>query len=70
MCEHIGVLEVPKVSSQECVEAVIKTENFIESSSQIDKTWINTAQDRGRWTPLEDKYTMTAEERHENNATM
>ena len=45
-----------------------ETENFIESSSQINKTWINTAKDRGRWTPLEDKYTMTAEERHENNA--
>ena len=47
-----------------------ETENFIGSSSQINKTWINTAKDRGRWTLLEDKYTMTAEERHENNATM
>ena len=32
--------------------------------------WINTGKDRGRWTLLEDKYTMTAEERHENNARM
>ena len=47
-----------------------KTENFIESSSQINKTWINTAKDRGRWTLLEDKYTMAAEERHENNARL
>ena len=43
-------------------------ENFIESSTQINKTWINTAKDRGRWTLLEDKYTMTSEERHDNNA--
>ena len=28
---------------------------------------INTAKIRGRWTLLEDKYTMTAEERHESN---
>ena len=27
-----------------------ETENFIESSSQINKTWINTVKDRGRWT--------------------
>ena len=48
-----------------------ETENFIESSSsQINKTWINTARDRGRWTLLEEKYTMTSEERHENNARM
>ena len=39
-----------------------ETENFIESSGQINKTWINTAKDRGRWTLLEDKYTMTAED--------
>ena len=43
-------------------------ENFIESRSQINKTWINTAKDRGRWTLLEEKYTMTSEERQENNA--
>ena len=47
-----------------------ETENFTESSSQINKTWINTAKDRGRWNLLEEKYTMTAEERHENNARM
>ena len=47
-----------------------ETENFIERSSQINKTWINTAKDRGWWTLLEDKYTMTAVERHENKARM
>ena len=47
-----------------------ETENCTESSSQINKTWINTTKDRGIWTLLEDKYTMTAEERHENNARM
>ena len=39
-----------------------ETENLIESSSQINKTWINTAKDRGRWTLLEDKNTMTADQ--------
>ena len=47
-----------------------ETENLTESSSRINKTWINTAKDRGRWTLLEEKYTMTSEERHENNARM
>ena len=47
-----------------------ETENFTESSSQINKTWINTAEDRGRWTLLEEKYTMTSEERQENNVRM
>ena len=47
-----------------------KTENLTESSSQINKTWINTAKDRGRWTLFEEKYTMTSEERQENNARM
>ena len=45
-----------------------ETENLTESSSQINKTWINTAKDRGRWALLEEKYTMTSEERQENNA--
>ena len=31
-----------------------ETENFTESSSQINKTWINTAKDRGGWTLLEE----------------
>ena len=47
-----------------------ETENFTESSSQINKTWINTAKDRARWTLLEEKYTVTSEERQENNARM
>ena len=34
-----------------------ETENFTESSSQINKTWINTAKDRGRCTLLKEKYT-------------
>ena len=47
-----------------------ETENLTESSNQINKTWINTAKDRGRWALLEEIYTMTSEERHENNASM
>ena len=43
------------------------TENLTESSNQINKTWINTAKDRGRWALLEENYTMTSEERHQNN---
>ena len=31
-----------------------ETENFTECSSQINKTWINTAKDCGRWTLLEE----------------
>ena len=45
-----------------------ETENLTESSNQINKTWINTAEDRGRWALLEGNYTMTSEERRENNA--
>ena len=45
-----------------------ETENLTESSSQINKTWINTAKDRGRCALLEENYTMTSEERYENNA--
>ena len=44
-----------------------ETENLTESSNQINKTWINTAKDRGRWALLEENFTMTSEERHENN---
>ena len=34
-----------------------ETENLTESSNQINKTWINAAKDRGRWTLLEENYT-------------
>ena len=51
-------------------EFLEETENFTESSNQINKTWINTAKDRRRWTLLEENYTMTSEERHENNTRM
>ena len=46
------------------------SENFLKEVAQINKTWINKAKDGGRWTLLEDRYTMTAEERHVNNARM
>ena len=45
-----------------------ETENLTESRSHINKTWINTAKDRGRWTLLEEKSTVTSEERQEDNA--
>ena len=32
-----------------------ETENLTKSSSQINKTWINTAKDSGRWALLEEK---------------
>ena len=47
-----------------------RQKTLTESSNQINKTWINTAKDRGRWALLEENYTMTPEERHENNARM
>ena len=31
-----------------------ETENLTESSNHINKNWINTAKDRGRWTLLEE----------------
>ena len=46
-----------------------ETENLTDSSSQISKTWINAAKDRGRWTLLEENYTLISEVRQENNAT-
>ena len=45
-----------------------ETKNLTESSNQINKTWINTANARGRWALLEENYTMASEERHQNNA--
>ena len=42
-----------------------ETENSTESEN---KSWIKAATDRGRWILLEKDYTMTAEERSENNA--
>ena len=42
-----------------------ETAKFIESSSQLNKTCINAAKDSGRWTLLEEAYTMTVEERQE-----
>ena len=44
-----------------------ETKNLTESSNQINKNWINTVKDRGRWTLLEENYT-TNSERHENNS--
>ena len=51
-------------------QVVEETENLTESSNQINKKWINTAKGSGRWTLLEENYTMTSEERHENNTRM
>ena len=34
-----------------------ETENLTENSNHINKNWINTAKDRGRWTLLEENYT-------------
>ena len=48
-------------------QVVEETENLTESSNQINKNWINTAKDRGRWTLLEENYTTNSEGRHENN---
>ena len=45
-----------------------ETENSTESDNKYNKSWIKTAKDRGRWILLEKDYTMTAEERSENNA--
>ena len=43
-----------------------RQKTLTESSNQINKTWINTAKDRGRWALLEENYTKNSEEIHEN----
>ena len=45
-----------------------ETENQTESSNQINKTWINTAKDRGRWTLLEENYTKNSVTRTRRNS--
>ena len=35
-----------------------ETENFFESDNKYNKSWINAAEDRGRWTLLENDHTM------------
>ena len=45
-----------------------ETENSTESDNKYNKSWIKAAKDRGRWTLFENDYTMTEEERSENNA--
>ena len=47
-----------------------ESENLTESSNPINKTWINSANDRGRWTLVRENYTMSSEGRHENNTKM
>ena len=44
-----------------------ETENSIESDNQYNKSWIKAAKDCGRWTLLENEYTMTVDERSESN---
>ena len=44
-----------------------ETEHLIENSNQINKNWINTAKDRGRWALLEENCTTNSERRHEYN---
>ena len=52
----------------EFLKFVDERQNLTESSDQMNKTWINSAKDRRRWALLEENFTMTSEERHENNA--
>ena len=46
-----------------------ETENLTESSNRVNKNWINTAKDRGRWTLLEENYTKNSVEREEIRIT-
>ena len=45
-----------------------ETENSTESDNKYNKSWIKAAEDRRRWTLLENDNTMTAEERSESSA--
>ena len=54
----------PRKRSEDDINEFLKqefedTENSIESNNQTDKTWINIAEDRGKWALLEEAYTMT-----------
>ena len=44
-----------------------ETENLTESSNHINKNWINTAKDSGRWTRLEENYTKNSVTRTRKN---
>ena len=44
------------------------TEILTESSNHINKNWINTAKDRGRWTLLEENYTKNSVTRTRRNS--
>ena len=45
-----------------------ETENLTESSNHINKNWINTAKERGRWTLLEENYTKNSFTRTRRNS--
>ena len=45
-----------------------ETENLAESSNHMNKNWINTAKDRGRWTLLEENYTKNSVTRTRRNS--
>ena len=45
-----------------------ESENLTESSNHINKNWINTAKDRGRWTLLEENYTKNSVTRTRRNS--
>ena len=45
-----------------------ETENLTESSNHINKNWISTAKDRGRWTLLEENYTKNSVTRTRRNS--
>ena len=45
-----------------------ETENSFESNNQFNKSWIKAAKDSGRFTLLENDFTMTAEEISESHA--
>ena len=65
-----GAIERPRRRWEDDINEFLKleedeTENSTESEN---KSWIKAAKDRGRCILLENNYTMTAEERSENNA--
>ena len=39
-----------------------ETENYTESDNKYNKSWIKEAKDSGRWTLLENDYTLIAED--------
>ena len=68
--ECVRAIGRPRRRWEDDINKFLKHEENVtgNSTESHNKPWIKAAEDRGIWIPLEKYYTMTAEERSENNA--